>query len=383
MKELAQEAKKQKLVIVIFFFLSGILTASWSSRIPDIQNKLQLSNATLGTVLFAIPVGLVIGLLISSWLVATFGAKRVLLWSCVFTSLCLFLTSTTAKPYQLMIVLFLLGLTRTAYNLSANTAALEVQKHYNRPILAGFHGVWSIACFISGGIGTVMIITNTRPFFHFLGIALAVVSIAVLFIKHLPDAHPAKEKRPFFVMPGKYLFLLGLIAFCAMLTESAMFDWGVNYFQKVVQAKKSLLTAGYMSFIIMMALGRLVGDRFIASIGMYKMLFINGLMMAAGFAIAAIFPKVLPAAFGFLLIGLGESILVPMVYMLAVRTNKMLPSYALSSVTLIGYTGFLVGPLFIGNVSQHFGLSTAFLILAGTGLLTAWLSTRVKKIAVE
>jgi hypothetical protein len=40
-----------------FFFIQGLCFASWASRIPHIQTQLGLSDAELGGVLLALPVG--------------------------------------------------------------------------------------------------------------------------------------------------------------------------------------------------------------------------------------------------------------------------------------------------------------------------------------
>jgi hypothetical protein len=47
--------EKERWITAIFFGLSGILSATWSSRIPDIQQKLGLNNTAWGAVLFALP----------------------------------------------------------------------------------------------------------------------------------------------------------------------------------------------------------------------------------------------------------------------------------------------------------------------------------------
>ena len=43
--------------ISLFFFFYGFIYASWASRIPNIQQKLNLSETVLGAVLLAMPVG--------------------------------------------------------------------------------------------------------------------------------------------------------------------------------------------------------------------------------------------------------------------------------------------------------------------------------------
>ena len=79
------------------------------------------------------------------------------------------------------------------------------------------------------------------------------------------------------------------------------------------------------------------------------------------------------------MIGLGDSVLVPLIYILTANSQKMPTSYALSSVTLIGYTGLLIGPPLIGNVSDWWGMPAAFLILSAVSLLVVFLSLQVKK----
>jgi fucose permease len=44
-----------RIAVSIFFFIAGLTASSWASRIPDIKNNLQLSEAALGAVLFALP----------------------------------------------------------------------------------------------------------------------------------------------------------------------------------------------------------------------------------------------------------------------------------------------------------------------------------------
>ena len=176
--EALMDRRGQRWIIISFFFLSSILTATWSSRIPDIQRKLDLSNAALGTVLFAIPVGLIFSLTVASWLIAFLGAKRVMLFSCIFCAIVLVLAAMASTTLQLTIILFLLGFVRTLFNLSANTSAIELQRQYERPIIASFHGIWSMACFIAAGIGTIMIIGNVNAFIHFLLIALVASIVA-------------------------------------------------------------------------------------------------------------------------------------------------------------------------------------------------------------
>ena len=377
------QRKKQRWLLTAFFLLSGLLTASFSSRIPDLQHKLQLDNRSLGYVLFAIPVGLVTGLAIAGRLVARYGTRNVMRAGCILLAVVLSGIALASNIVLLVMALFLFGMCRTIFNLSINTGAVELQKKYETPIVSRFHGIWSLACLAAAGIGTLLIVQNIGPLFHFISMGCIAVVLTLLLLHKKMKKAPSGERRPFFVKPDKTLLLLGLTALCAMLTESAMFDWSVNYFDKVVQAEKGFVTTGYICFIGAMSLGRLFGDRLIARFGIYRMLSVNGVSMAVGLLLAALVPSLVPAAVGFLLIGFGDSMLVPIIYVLASQSKKMSSAYALQAVTMIGYGGFLVGPLFISNVSQHWGMDTAFLFLSGISLLILLLSLKVKRLAAE
>ena len=352
---------KPRWVAAVFFFISGIVSASWASRIPDMQQRLGLNDAQWGAVLFALPAGLVVGLPLSSWLVSKYSSRRTMVLASIAFAAMLFIVGLSQHTWFLILTLFLFGVLRNATNISINTNSMEVQRLYTKPIVATFHGIWSLACFAAAGIGTLMIAFNVGLTLHFLFIAVFIIALAFLFrTKKSERFTEHAERRPFFIKPDRYLFLLGLICFCSMICEATMFDWSVNYFNQVVKTNEKLSTSGYTSFIIAMALGRLAGDKIIGLYGAANVLIINGLIMALGFLLAILFPYFLPACLGFLLIGLGDSIVVPTVYVFAARTKKMSAAYAIASVTMVGYAGFLLGPLIVGSISEVLGMQWAF-----------------------
>jgi MFS family permease len=357
--------KKTRFVTSLFFILAGILSATWSSRIPDVQKSFALNDQIWGTVLFSLPAGLIAGLAVASWLSTRFGATIMMISGCILSSIFLAITGYVDSVYLLIIFLFLIGFTRTIFNIAVNTDAVVVQRSYDKPIISTFHGLWSLACFLAAGISTVMIINGVSPALHFTIIAIACTSVAFILKNKIKSKEKInKEKKPFIVKPDKYLLVLGVIAFCTMLCESTMFDWSVNYFDRIVRVDKGLITIGYTSFIITMALGRLLGDRVVGRYGARRIIIINGCIIVAGLLIAVVFPFLVPAAFGFLLVGLGDSIIIPVLYSLSAKSKSMPPSYAITSVTMIGYAGFLLGPIIIGSISEAFGMQWAFVIVA-------------------
>jgi MFS family permease len=138
------------------------------------------------------------------------------------------------------------------------------------------------------------------------------------------------------------------------------------------------MTAGYTCFIVMMSLGRLAGDRMVHRFGYINMLQFNGILMAAGFAIASVLPDLWFACLGFLLVGFGDATIVPIIYSLAGK-SRTLPAYAIASVTMIGYVGFVVNPLVVGFISDSVGMRWAFGLMGMYAICITLLSMRVRK----
>ena len=60
--------RTHRLAVGALFFLLGLCFASWASRIPSIQQRMGISEAALGGVLLAIPVGQLVSLPLAGWL---------------------------------------------------------------------------------------------------------------------------------------------------------------------------------------------------------------------------------------------------------------------------------------------------------------------------
>lgn len=363
----------------VFFFVAGICFASWASRIPDIQAHLGLNDAGLGSVLFALPVGLMTSLPLSGWLVTKFGSKRMLLAGSLSYPLILCLLGVVDHTWQLVTVLFFFGLFGNLMNISINTQAVGVESMYGRSIMASFHGVWSLAGFVGASVGTLMIGVHIPPFLHFGLIAVLVITTTVIFYNSsLEKDLPHDTSQPLFVMPDKGLLHLGLIALCCMICEGSMFDWSGVYFKKEVSGAGSIPTLGYVAFMFSMATGRFLGDWLATTIGVKKLLQMSGIVIAAGLLLAVVFPNLIAATAGFLLVGLGVSSVVPLVYSAAGRSGTMAPGVAIAAVSTIGYFGFLFGPPLIGFIAQAASLRWSLTLIACLGFCTTILASRSK-----
>jgi MFS family permease len=368
-----------RIAIASFYFCMGFSFASWASRIPDIKTKLHLSEAELGTVLLALPIGQLITMPISGRLVTKYGSRTILSFAILLYAIELTNIGWASQMWQLALALFVFGIVGNMSNISVNTQGVLAEKIYGRPIMTSFHGVWSIAGFSGAMVGLLMMNLKLTPHQHFFIVA-ALVFITVLIARKylIPGTSAPAEKKKFFSKPDKVLVQLGIIAFCSMSAEGAMFDWSGVYFKEVVAAPHSLIIMGYATFMIMMATGRFFGDRIIARIGRKRMLQISGILVLTGLMISVIFPHLITATLGFLIVGLGVSSVIPAVYSAAARSSKIAPGMALAGVSSIGFLGFLLGPPLIGYIAQLASLRFSFAVVALFGLCITIMVTKLK-----
>ncbi len=367
--------RRHRWAVAAFFFMAGLCFASWASRIPAIKESLQLNDAGLGAVLVALPVGLMTSLPLTGWLVAKWGSKRIVVIAATGYPLTLVLLGVVTQVWQLAAVLFVFGLFANLFNISVNTQAVGVEALYKRTIMASFHGTWSLAGFTGAAIGTLAVSTGFSTLYHFSFICGTVLLFVVIIKRYLLQTAPAKNSQPVFAKPDSAILKLGLIAFGCMVCEGTMFDWSGVYFQHVVKVPEKLTTLGYVAFMGTMAGGRFVGDRLTTKLGAQRMLQCSGLVITTGLLIAVLFPVLVPATIGFLLVGIGVSSVVPLVYSNACKSKTMLPGVALAAVSTIGFFGFLLGPPLIGFIAQAASLRWSFALIACFGLATTFLAS--------
>lgn len=372
--------------VSLFFFIQGLIFATWANRIPDIKETLGLTDAALGTVLFAIPVGQVTAMVLSGWLVNRFGSKKMLITATFLYSLSLIPLALATTEIGLMEGLFLFGMTTNLYNTSSNTQGVNAEHEYGKTIMASFHGFWSLGGFIGGLIAMLFMGLHLMAITHFCSVIVFCIVLGMVVYKYLVSKDqkkteiqttPERRKR---WMKGidPMVVILGVMAFAAMICEGCMYDWSGVYFQQVVEAPANLVQTGYVTCLCTMTLGRFISDRFVTKYGSSKVIAASGLLIFIGLCIAVGFPHLLTALIGFFLVGFGISSTVPICYSSAGRTTRMNSGIAVATVSSIGYLGFLIGPPMIGYLAHSISLHYTFGVIGLLGLGLAVLAVRLQ-----
>lgn len=374
---------------LLFLFLAmGSIFGTWASRIPDIKDTLLMSDGALGVVLFAAPVGEFFAVAVAAPVVRFFGSRLVILVSLAAYAFVLSCLSLAPSPFLLACILFCFGFASNVLNIALNAQAVDVERLYGRPIMASFHGMWSLGGVLGGLVGAILAPLGVSTFMHFSGITCVTLIVATCLHRRLLPHDLQREKtiertkrtvRRFFP-PSTFVILLGFIAFSNMATEGTMYDWSAVYFAQVIQPGEILVRAGYVSCMLAMVTGRFLTDRLTSRFGYVHVLQAGGLAIACGVSLACAVPSVWAATAGFAITGLGMSPAIPLCYSLTGRSRTVAPSVAISIISTISFFGILASPAGVGLLSHAFGLRFALLPLAVMGLSIVFLAPMLLRV---
>ncbi|WP_187290945.1 MFS transporter [Candidatus Arsenophonus nilaparvatae] len=342
------------------FFIAGFSLASWAPLIPLAKQRLQVENGTMGAILLAFGLGSLLMMPLSGMLAARFGCRRIFTLATILVLVMLPALVSIETVLPLAITLFLFGAGIGAMDVVVNIHAVITEKQAQKPIMSGFHALFSLGGFAGAGIVSLLLTLGTTP--------LQVIILVVLFISFLMVStwsgltnYTTSNDTPFFVLPKGSVIILGLLCFIAYIMEGSMLDWSGILLLSQQHIAPNHAGLGYTLFAIMMTVGRVFGDKAISHWGAQRV-FINGSFMAIfGFAILVANGPLWTLAIAFMLIGLGLSNIAPMLFTVSGKQTIMPEALAVAAVSTLGYSGILLGPALIGGIAHMFTLPAAFI----------------------
>ncbi|WP_449394452.1 MFS transporter [Devosia riboflavina] len=347
------------------FLVAGLAMAAWAPLVPFAKARVGVEDGALGLLLLCLGLGSIVAMPITGVLASRFGCRAIIVASSIAVAVVLpFLAIVDTVP-GLAIALALFGASVGTIDVAMNIQAVMVEKDSGRNMMSGFHGLFSLGGIVGAGGVSLLLAVGIAPLTATLVIsAMLVVLLTGAFSGLLPYGNREAGSTPLFVIPKGIVMFIGLLCFLVFLGEGAILDWSALFLINTHQVDPMQAGFGYTMFAIAMTFGRLTGDAIVKTLGGLKVVVGGGIVAAAGFLLA-VFAPVQPLAFaGFLLVGIGASNIVPVLFTAAGNQTRMPASLAVAAITTLGYAGILVGPAAIGFVAQHWNLSTAFVLVA-------------------
>lgn len=361
------------------FFAAGFCMAAWAPLIPYAKAQLSASDAELGLLLLCLGIGSLIAMPVTGYISAQKGARGMILLGGAGLVVLLPLLMLAQSGLALGAALFVFGAALGTIDVAMNVHAAEVERRTARPMMSGFHAMWSVGGIAGAGAMTVLLSLGLTPLMAALagaGIAGAALMLAA---PRLLRARADDTPQAFALPRGVVLLIAGLTAI-VFLVEGAILDWGALLTIERALLPKEQAGIGFLLFSIAMTAGRLVGDRLVAMIGGFRTLLWGGLLVISGLVLIVAAPGLIGPMAGYLLVGAGAANLVPVLFSAAGRQSVMPPALAIAAVTTSGYAGILLGPALIGFAAQATSLGFAFAALAVLMLALPLCAARIARI---
>ena len=362
----AEEMRRARFAALVVFFLNGFGFASWVVRIPAVQEELGLGEGALGLALLALAGGALATMIFTGGLVHRLGSRPLVGVAGSLFGLSLVLPALAPSLPFLVLALLVAGAWHGALDVSMNAHAVAVDKAYRRPIMSSFHAAFSLGGLAGAASGGLLSSWGVGVGAHLSGVAvLSALAVAVAYRALLPAGadRGGADEGPAFVRPTRAMAGLGFIAFCVLLGEGAMADWSAVYLGSTLGTGPGLAAAGYAVFSLMMAAGRLCGDRLAKKMQPARLVRAGATLAAAGLGLSLAVGHPVVALAGFACAGAGFSVVFPNALSAAGRSGEMPAGMAIAAVSTAGYFGFLVGPSAIGFVAEFAGLGGALYIV--------------------
>ncbi|KAF0811845.1 Inner membrane protein YbjJ [Andreprevotia sp. IGB-42] len=345
------------------FFMAGASYATWGVHIPTIRDKFGLSAGMLSMLMFAMAAGAIVVMKpVGRWVARQGSARAAWQAGLVYAAaIALLMLAPSFWLVTVFLVLFAIG--NTGYDVAMNAQAATVEASAPRPVMAQFHGMFSLGGMVGASLGGVLITAGVPPLAHCLGMAALLLLTVVWSKPRMQEDHPVAPPSAAHQHVGKVLWLLGALAFLGLVAEGAMYDWTVIYLRDIALTPQ-YASFGYATFSAGMAIGRFGGDALRARFGMEKLLKLSGWAGFAGIALAIALPWPLTSLLGFTLMGLGCANLVPIFFLAASRLPGISPAEAIAGVARLAYVGLLLGPVLIGMVAEHSTLRWGMVVVA-------------------
>jgi MFS family permease len=347
------------------FGAMGILWGTFAAVLPDLKTQLNVDEAQLGLLMLMTPIAAVIAMLLAPRAGAMMG--RIALPMATLAMAGAFLlpghvTLIWLFPIAMMCCGAATGLTDVLMN--ARVTVLEDDR--GMPLMNLCHAAYSFG-YAGGAIGTgAMREAGWSPTWVMTTTAVAALCLALMTLER--DGTIRGLIRPK-GQGGPGLGLLpvigGGIVLIAFMTENAAENWSALHIEKTLGGSPAQGAMGPAALALTMGFARLAGQGLAARMNPFWLLRIGSVIASIGALIAALAISPVMAYAGFIVMGVGASVIAPTAFSLVGQLAEPdARARAVARATLLGYFGYFFGPPVLGFLAGMFGLRAAFVFAA-------------------
>jgi hypothetical protein len=253
-----------------------------------------------------------------------------------------------------------------AVDAAMNMQGVAVQDAYGRPIMTGFHAMWSGAAVVGAVLASVTLeldlgLTASLGLVAGIGLLLNAALLGSL-LRHAPLDDAAAPTPQAARVPWWPIVLVAVPTTAMWLTDSATSVWSGIYLTDGLDVADSAAPIAYAAYQLVLLVVRLVGDRLVALLGPERVIRACGLVSTAAVALVVWAPALPVVYVGFALLGGGLALVPPLSYVAAAHHDVDGGSTAIARVNLANYAGYLLAAFTIALVAETAGNRWMFVV---------------------
>lgn len=355
--------RQARIATFLVYALQGLSFASLLVQVANLQNRHGLTEGELTLLLLVVPLLAGAGSALAGSLAARSGSRQVLRLAQPLVAVSVAGAGFAPNVPLLLPALALFGLGVGAVDAGMNMQGVAVERRYGRPVLNGFHCLWSLASVL--GALWVSVTADLLP----MGVTMAAPMVLVVAgslwaaPRLCPPEHEATETQT----PGKRTFpWRAIVPLCLAMAflyvgDAVISNFNSVFMEDVLLASPAVVPLAYAAYQAATLLVRLAGDLAVRRYGPAAIVRVGGAVATLGFA-GIVFAPTQPlgiVAFG--LTGVGLAVVAPQSFSAAGRLDPSGSGVAIAVVNLFNYVGFIVGAM-LGIVAELTDLRTAFAV---------------------
>ena len=365
------------------FFVNGAVFASFIPRLPEIQDRIDVSIDVLGILMtIAGLIGLA-GSAAAAVLTDRVGTRRSLIAGAALLLATLPVIGYATTPIVFVLALGLMTALDVVVDVAMNLQGSWLSARRHAPIMNRLHGLWSLGTVV-GGLASAQVTAAGVSLQQHLVVVAGVLLCAWVFIGRgllRVDEHAASTK-PEAPMRGRIAWstfaVLAASGAFAVAVEVTSSDWAAFRLSDDFSASPGFAGLGFVAFTTGMTTGRFVGDSVLARIGADAMAKAAIALSILGLTGAALTPNRYLVLASYVIAGLGISTFFPRLYDDAVQLPGKRGAGLAALTAGSRITGLLI-PAVVGGLaatSLSVGAATGIVVIPsaiGFGLLTFYL----------
>ncbi len=372
---------RQRAAVAAAFCGQGLVFISLTTKLPQLQRELGLDPGGMSVLLLGLVLAAGAGSLLGEWLAPRRGSAAALRLGFALMTVMLPLLALGSQIWSVAAAMVGYGLALGLVDAGTNMQGVAVEHEYARPIMPTFHGAWTLG----GILGTLGALATHRISFEASALGLAVIPLLLVFAPYLPVGgaiaaigDKAARVGTSRTVPWRRILLVGAAMVLFYMADTAVTTWGPTYLDKQFLAASWLVPIATLPYLVASLVGRGAGDTLAARYGSVRLVSIAAVVGAAGLAVVVFAPHASVAMAGFLVLGLGISVIAPLSYSAAasiaresVTTDDPVAMRAavdaiIARFNQFNYVGGLLGAVMtgaVGNDSLRYGFAIPMVLI--------------------